>query len=269
MKVWNLKPNQYLRQYISRYWLWEDEQELPKLLPGTGTELIFHYHKPPVLLTPSGEKTLLPCCHIISPRYGFYPLKPTNRIGFIAVRFRAGAFRHFCNEASNDLIDSFIDIKTLWGRKGFEFEQLIIEARTLEERIRIIEIFLMGFLEKYHRSEHWVDLAVKNLLYQYNTIKLKDISHELFISDRQFQRKLKESVGVSPKTFQRIARFESVLKNLLLRKNKHYLDLALENGYYDQSHFIKEFRNNVGEYPSAFLKDENFMSHFYNEKLTD
>ncbi len=268
MKVWNLKPNTCLRQYISRYWLWEDEQDLPKLLPGTGTELMFHYHQPPVLLTPTDEN-LLPNCHIISPRYGFYPLRPTNRVGFIAVRFRAGAFRHFCNEASNDLIDSFIDIKNLWGGKGYEFEQLIIGARTLEERIRIIESFLMEFLEKYHRSEQWVDMAVKNVLYQYNTIKLKDISRDLFISDRQFQRKLKESVGVSPKTFQRIARFESVVKNLLLHKNKHYLDLALANGYYDQSHFIKEFRNNVGEYPSAFLQDENFMSHFYNEKLTD
>jgi AraC-like DNA-binding protein len=54
---------------------------------------------------------------------------------------------------------------------------------------------------------------------------------------------------------------------LLLQRKRKYLDVALEHGYYDQSHFLKEFKNYVSEYPTSFLQEQNFMSHFYNEKL--
>lgn len=95
MKMLDLKPNPYLQPYISRYWIWENERDLPKLLPGTGTELIFHYNESLISTNCCGISSRLPNCHIISPRHEFYSLKPIRRIGFIAVRFRAGAFRNF------------------------------------------------------------------------------------------------------------------------------------------------------------------------------
>jgi len=268
MKLLDLKPNQYLRQYISRYWLWENEPDLPQILPGTGTELMFHYYTPFVVKTQKDDVFTAPNCHIISPRHGRYRLNPVQHNGFISVRFRAGAFRHFCKDSSNNLIDSFININELWGRQGQEFGQRVLAAKSLEERIIIIEGFLMKLLETYHRPRSWLDMAVMKL-FGSDAVKLKNLSSDLFISDRQLQRKFKEAVGVSPKTFQRISRFETVLKYLLLNKKKDYLKIALEHGYYDQSHFIREFKTHVGEYPALYLQDKNFMSHFYNEKLQD
>lgn len=266
MKLLNLKPNQYLRPYVSRYWLWENEPSLPQILPGTGTELMFHYHAPFVGENQKEERFVVPACHILSPRYGRYRINPNKNYGFISVRFRAGAFRHFCRQSSTDLIDSFIDINDIWGKKGKEFGNRMLGAKSLEERIIIIESFLMEFLSMYQHSPSWLDTAVHKV---YGAAKLQEISSDLFISDRQLQRKFREAVGVSPKTFQRISHFERVLKHLLLNKKQEYLPSALEHGYYDQSHFIKDFKTYVGEYPSLFLQDQNFMSHFYNEKLVD
>jgi AraC-like DNA-binding protein len=254
MKLLDLKPNQYLRQYISRYWLWENEPELPQILPGTGTELMFHYHEPFVVRSQKDQVFTAPNCHIISPRYERYQLNSIKHNGFISVRFRAGAFRHFCRDSSNNLIDSFIDINELWGREGQEFGQRVLAAKNLEERIIIIEGFLMKFLETYHRPRSWLDTAVMKGLGSSDAVKLKELSSDLFISNRQLQRKFSEAVGVSPKTFQRISRFETFLKYLLLNKKKDYLKTALEHGYYDQSHFIREFKAHAGEYPALFLQ---------------
>lgn len=269
MKLWNLRPNPYLRQYISRYWVWENELDLPQIFPGTGTELMFHYQEPFVGSDQNKQVFITPHCHIIAPRYGCYQLQPGKGSGFISVRFRAGAFRHFCKEASSDLLDSFIDISQIWGTEGEEFGQRVLRAKNIGERISIIEYFLMKFLALYGRPTSWLDMAVEKVFYGCGTLALQDISRELFISDRQLQRKFKEAVGVGPKTFQRISRFETVLKQLLLHKQKDYLSTALEYGYYDQAHFIKEFKTYTGEYPSMFLQEEKFMSHFYNEKLVD
>lgn len=261
-----MRPHQYLQPYIDRYWLWEDENCFPKILPGTGTELMFHFHKP-FAVNSGNYYAEMPTCHIVSPRYITYDVKPIGRIGFIAVRFRAGAFRKFCKEPMNEIIDSFIEIQEIWGRQGGTFGNQVIEAKSLENRISIIETFLMKCLHNFEKQEKWLDYAVNKIYYDYNVLQLNSISDELAISNRQIQRKIKEYVGVSPKVFQRIARLESVMKYLLLNKKKDYLDIALDRGYYDQSHFIKECNNFLGASPSIFLQEKNFMSHFYNEKL--
>ena len=105
------------------------------------------------------------------------------------------------------------------------------------------------------------------LLHDYNKINVSDLCRDSCLSQRQVERKMKAAVGVSPKSFQQIARFEGVIKELLLNRQQKYLDKAIDYGYYDQSHFLKEFKKYIGEYPHCFLQEKNFMSNFYNRKL--
>ena len=267
MKIANLKPNPHLRKFISRYWSWEDEAKFPKLLPGTGSELMFHYEAPLQAADRTGQAVFLPACHVITTRQEYYTLQSQKKAAFFAVRFRAGALRHFCRESNVDLADCFVDVESLWGGKGREISRQVLEAAGLEARIALIERFLTEMLNRYQRPEPWLDAAVEKLLYGYHRVRCSEVSRELFISDRQFQRKFKDATGVSPKTFQCLARFESVVKRLLLNRQTEYLPVALDNGYYDQPHFLKDFKRHVGEYPAAFLQDKNFMAHFYNERL--
>ena len=269
MRLCNLVPNNFLQPYVSRYWLWEKEPVLPKIFSGTGTELMFHYGDLLLGTNQAGKMFTLPQCYIMSPRFTCYDLNPGNQLGFISIRFRAGAFRHFCKTPSTELVDSFVDIEDLWGSSGREFSQQVLEAGNLQQRIAIIEKFLMAFLTKYYKKEQPLDQAVKTLLYDYKRVNLHDISQNLFLSQRQMERKFRNAVGVSPKAFQRISRFEAVMKNLLLHRSRKYLAVVLDHGYYDQSHFLKEFINCMGEYPASFLQEKNFMSHFYNEKLAN
>jgi AraC-like DNA-binding protein len=267
MRLCKLVPNQCLRPYVSRYWVWENESVLPKIFSGTGTELMFHYGESLTGTNQSGKVFTLPKCYIMSPRFKYYQLYPGNQLGFISIRFRAGAFRHFCKNPVTEFVDSFVDIEELWGSKGLEFKQQVMVAENLRQRIAVIEKFLMCFLIQYHKSEQSLDTAIQTLLYDYKSVRLQDLCRNLFLSQRQLERKFKEAVGVTPKAFQKISRFEAVVKHLLLCRSKNYLDEALGQGYYDQSHFLKEFKNYIGEYPTSFLQEENFMSHFYNEKL--
>lgn len=268
MKISNLVPSKALRPYISRYWVWENERVLPTIFSGTGTELMIHYGETITGTDHQENKIVLPQSYIMSPRFEYYHLQQPNHLGFISIRFRAGAFRQFCKFPCSEFIDSFVEIEDLWGKVGIELEMRVREAPGLKERIRIIEAFLLRRLSECGKSEPSIDVAVKTLLYHYRTTRIEDISDSIFLSRRQLERKFQETVGVSPKTFQKIARFEAVMKELMLQQQKHYLAVVLDHGYYDQSHFLKDFEHYLGEAPSSFLQKRNFMSHFYNESFS-
>ena len=104
------------------------------------------------------------------------------------------------------------------------------------------------------------------MYYEYHA--LQEIIAKSELSPRHFQRRIHESLGMSPKSFCRLARFQHTIRDLLLRKETDYLGAAIDRGYYDQAHFIKDFKSFTQETPGTFLQKKNFMSHFYNTKLS-
>jgi AraC-like DNA-binding protein len=96
-------------------------------------------------------------------------------------------------------------------------------------------------------------------------IKARDIAHEVCLGIKQFERTFSKYVGLNPKKFMQAL---SGFKNVIQTKSKHLknltmLQLAFDNGYYDQSHFIHDFKNLNGSYsPKAFFKE--IKTIFYN-----
>lgn len=266
MKLRGILPSRDLRPYIDRYWAWENESELPDLLPGTGHELMFHYGAPWLTVQAEREQRMPRCC-LLSPRQFSRQVRPDGAVGFLSVRFRAGAFRHFSPLPLQEVIDQEVAADEIWGAAGRSLQAKLEDASGLAERIAVIELSLRGFLARFQKSEAWLDEAVRRLYYRDPALGTARLGEELFVSDRQLQRRIKECVGVTPKSFQRIVRFEGVTRRLLLSNRSDYLTLALEHGYYDQAHFIKEFKSFVGVTPSAYLQPNAFQRHYYCEKL--
>jgi AraC-like DNA-binding protein len=259
-------PCELLRPFIDRYWVWEGEYDLPKILPGTGHELVFHYASPYSCINKDTVLSL-PNSYILTVRNFPQTIKPNGSLGFIAVRFRSGAFHYFCRPTMAELADKFVDIQHIWGKTSDEFTERVISASNFQNRIAIIESFLLKLLDSYAKPDVWLDKVIRDIYYNYDSVQLKRKCCEWGISNRQLQRKFKDAVGISPKSFQIVSRFQSVMRRLLLEKKSDYLDVILDNGYFDQSHFIKDFQRFTGEPPSSFLKEQNFMTHFYNRSF--
>lgn len=260
-------PCRFLRPYIDRYWLWEGEYVLPaKLLPGTGQELVVHYGSPIRHVTKTGTAAL-PLGYAVSAREKFQAISSTGVVGFLAVRFRSGAFRYFCRQSMADLTDEIVDIDAIWGKRGRELTERVNLASSIRERVGVIEKFMLEFFLQYAQRDGWLDRIINQIYYQAAVLRLSEHYGEWGISDRQLQRQFNEAVGIGPKRFQKAARFQAVVKSCLLEKRRDYLPVALDNGYYDQAHFIKDCRQFIGESPADFFQDKNFMSHFYNRSV--
>ncbi len=263
------KPHPLLQKYIYKYWSWECGKniDLPKALPGVVTEVIFHY-KLPFYFVSSKTATNFSTGqnYILGLRDSSYELKTEGDTGFIAVRFREGAFNNFCKVPQKEFIGQFLSPKDLWGNIGAELEKKVVESQTHVKRIKIIESYLFKFLEIYSKRNERMDYILKQVS---RNINLSYLSNELGISYRHFNRIFLEYMGLNPKSFQKISRFDSILRNLTLSKNTNYLNEAMNSGYFDQSHFIKDFKKFVNDTPTSFLTEKNFMSHFYNTGNTN
>lgn len=255
-------PHKRLQPYIDRYWGWEGEAELPNRLPGTGHELMFHFETPG-LYQIAGTLQRLPRAYLVSPRQQRLENRANGRVGFMAVRFRAGALRHFCSQPIHELADCLCEPIHLWGKQGAVWSQTVTEADSWQERLQRLEFGLLQCLRREPPADPWLDAAVTILYQQRRESVLQALPQQFFVSERSWQRKCKESVGVAPKVFQRLARFEHVMRRLLRSRTVRYLPDVLAGGYYDQAHFIRECKQLLGVTPQEYLVERNFRSHFY------
>lgn len=267
MNIQFIKPSLILHPYIERYWAWDmgDEKDIymPVVPPGAGLDLFLHYRTPFVI----DQKGQLSGSHLIFSREKSSKILPAGNCGFMAIRFRAGMFRNFTDIPLHELADLYPDVESIWGSNGKYLLQRINSIRDLSDKIPLLEQFLVTLLDKFRKDTPLWNNIIHELYYHQDSLKLDELSARLQLSYRHFRRKFKEETGLTPKHFQQLARFHATLKPLLLRKERKYLSVALDNGYFDQMHFIKEFKYFMEMTPSDFLQENNFMSHFYYSRL--
>lgn len=269
IKSWTL-PHPELRPFIDRYWSWRGDTScaLPTLLPGTGAELFFHIDQPLLIASPSGHFQRVPQAHLQGcMRHAPQTLRADAPFDFISVRVRSGALRHLCVEPPGGICEEPLPLEALWGPRVRTLQARISESPDMRSRAQALDDWLRFCLHQHRRGLPLLDDAVNHLYYRHRTTRIEDLAEHYRISRRHFERIFKAELGCTPKAFLRTARFHQTMRDLFLAARGDYLSLALDHGYYDQSHFIHEFSSFVGKSPALFFDEQRFATHFYNPSL--
>ncbi|MGS2739753.1 helix-turn-helix domain-containing protein [Sinomicrobium sp. M5D2P17] len=155
---------------------------------------------------------------------------------------------------ASELTDSCIDFELLpFANVKYVREQLSTSAST-EKRLEIMTGFLLGLAgQQPIITDNRLSHATSRLLQNNGELSLKALQNDMQISERTFERKFREHVGVSPRLYARICRFRSAMVQLQSKDYMKLTDIAYDNGYADQSHFIRTFQEFTGYTPSDFL----------------
>lgn len=166
---------------------------------------------------------------------GFY-----NIFGWPAARFTSNAF------TGGEVFASSMAL----------LEERLCEARSLTEMAKISEGFLLGYIQKRKAKADAAPIRyVAQLLETARTAQpVETLAQAACMSLKSFERKFKEQVGVTPKYFSRIIRFNKALRQKLLQPRQSWTSVAHNNGYFDQMHFIKDCKQFTGMTPAAFLQ---------------
>ena len=169
-------------------------------------------------------------------------------VDFLGIRFSPGGFSRFFNRPAADFTDQLIPLEKLSGAS--------VLSRTIAQTPDMTEVFLhleTFLLQKRHDALGDIHLA--DVFSGIETSEwmstLAQFAQQAHCSERQLRRKFHKHIGVSPKMFCRIVRFKQALKALRRPARTPLLDIALDAGYYDQAHFIHDFKRFYGDTPSA------------------
>lgn len=261
MQYYEFQPNNSLSKYVQTIWAMESENEqdvYPRslIMPDGIVEIIFHYEFS--FLTYQDNIGLLQSEHVaVSMMKKYIEIESNGKTGFIAVRFYPWGAYHFFNQPVHTFLDQTIDASKLWADDS---KRIIAELRsldTLEKRFKSVEHFLLSMLTKYQKNETKIDEAIKLIRNTKGRLSIDEVCSETRLTKKQLERKFLTLVGTTPKIFSRVCRFLNICHHMEGQKGKSLTQIAHECDYYDQSHFINEFKEFSGFTPKDFFGKEN------------
>lgn len=166
-----------------------------------------------------------------------------------------------------ELTEERVDLSSVLGKKTEELGLRMAESLTRRERLSLLENWLLKlYREKAHQFDS-IDFAANLILEKTGSIEVDDLLHQVFMSRRQFERKFLTKVGVSPKYYMRIRRISYVCNLLNQQQTANWQLLIGAGGYFDQAHFIKEFKQFLGVTPTQYFKHNNELIHFLEKEI--
>ena len=148
-----------------------------------------------------------------------------------------------------------------------ELEHKIINATNTKRRIEIVEDSLLYKLKDKATIDNIVKATVDTILLTEGSESINSILKNDLSKRRQLERKFFNQVGLSPKQLGKVIRLQTALKMLLNQQYESLTKIAYESKYYDQAHFIKDFKEFTGTNPKDFLADKELLlsAIFYSE----
>lgn len=175
-----------------------------------------------------------------------------NKLEYFGIRFLPGCFRYFFPLPLKEVANKMVPCQDIWGNRLEVFEARLFSAHSTKERIDITETFLLQqFVANNKRPDTRLLALLEKIYQQHGHISIENASSTHDISPRQLRRLFGQHIGVTPKTFARIVRFQSVLRAMMHEPKANWGKICFDFGYYDQSHFIHEFKDFFGSPPTS------------------
>lgn len=252
MKFDKFIPTDKLKPYIKYFVVSESDVENEyKVFPSSGLVIGFQYKGQLAILKNNSENKLTSAGITgISDSYKIF--KNSANIGTILVYFTETGFTHFATHPANEFFNLCVSLDDIFDKKSVRVvEEKLAITITDKQRIDIVEQFLLSQLKNIQTDKLIVE-AVKIIYLTKGTIKIKELNERLFISQSPFEKRFRRLVGTTPKKFASIVRFNAVLNSL--NNIKSLTEICYENNFFDQAHFIKDFKQFTGHTPENFKR---------------
>lgn len=264
-------PPPVLAAHVDRIWSMDTPSgvPLPRLLPGTGAELMFQLGAPMAALEADGTCHTLPRALVFCLRSRSVQLTAggPGPIRLVSVRLRLSGLRHFTATRMESLADGFTPAEEVLGADASLLLESLGSAPTLAARASLLCAVLASRLTRHAKPDTDSDEILRRLYYIDPAERLAPLADSFGLSLRQTERKVAGAAGISPKRFRRLARFHHTMRELHLSNGARALEAALANGFHDQAHFIHDCSELTGLAPGRIVNPSKPMSHFYNTSL--
>lgn len=270
MNYQTFQPNSDLESLISCYWTLEvpadADAQKQRIIPDGTIEMAFILGDDIKRYTSENEFIIQPRAMVLGQTMEPFYIQPTGYVNTFAIRFYPYGFSNLVTIPIKNLSNKETALTSLFGEKtANELESKITKAQNSSERIKVIEGFLLAKFNEKATINNIVKTTIEALLATKGSASISTILKEDISKRRQLERNFIKQIGVSPKQLGKVIRLQTALKMLLNRESENLTDIAYESDYFDQAHFIKDFKEFTGINPKEFLGNESMAlsSLFY------
>lgn len=254
MRFYTYIPCDILKPHVKIFAIAENtEEKTYKVLPDTGLVIGFQY-RGKLSQIHNQEQIQLDTAGLTGLHDSYRLFKNSADTGTILVYFKEAGAAAFFKQPIHEVFRESISLDNFMLRSALLIiEEQIAEAKTDIQRINVVEQFLIARM-KQPVTDNLVLTALSLMYKSKGNIRIKDLMQQLHISQSPLEKRFRNVVGASPKKFASIVRFKHTIQQY--NPQNPLTNLAYEAGFYDQAHFIREFKNFTGETPETFFRNK-------------
>ncbi len=266
-QYYRFAPAAALEPFVDCYWALRSQADLPtgipeRIVPDGCFELIFnfgsrhrHYNQRDLQRFSSLGSSIL-----IGQRTRYFHTElaanSSEGLRAVGIRLRPEGLYPLCGMLAGEIVDEVIPLDAVWGAAVAETEEQLLAARSPDRLPSLLDAFLLGRPDLRRQAHPGLDAAIRRIRQCKGHLRIDALAAELNLSIKQLERLFKGALGVSPKRYARIMKF-SDLHAWLDRPDAsiNWAAVAAAMNYYDQNHFIKNFKEFSGLLPGEYLKE--------------
>jgi AraC-like DNA-binding protein len=239
-------PAKPLSEFVGLFWYWrghEVKYSRERILPMGTAELVINLASGPAGAGFSG------------PQSESFVIERTVQDELLGIHFNLGGAFPFLAFPFAELHGLNITLADIWGEQRVNrLLSLLHEARTVELKFQVLEHWLMQAAARPLQHHPVVSFAMAEFRKDPGLFSSSSLAAKVNISQRRFIQIFRDQVGLTPKLFCRVQRFQEVIRTVERRDVVDWLDIALSCGYFDQAHFNHDFREFSGITPTDYLE---------------
>jgi len=253
-------PRPPLNNFVDLFWLYDGYSPGPhskeRLMPDGSVELVINLKEDEARIYDREDLARcerLPGAILAGPHSRFFVIDTAQQDSVIGIHFKPGGAFPFFRLPADELHNLHVSLEDLWGVEARLLRERLLEAPTPEKKFQVIEDCLMAQAFKPLERHRAVGFALGLFRNIHTAPAMADVSDQIGISSRRFIQLFSGEVGLTPKLFCRVRRFQQVLQMIHRGDDCDWVDLAASCGYFDQAHFIHDFKAFSGINPTTYM----------------
>jgi AraC-like DNA-binding protein len=261
-------PKAPLSQFIDYFIYAADynpEHSIDRFLPDGNTEIIIDFGDAPQYIYDNHTLKEIQACQNVwasGVRTEFISIPSGKLTTKLIISFKKGMAAPFFPLPMNEVSDRVLDADLLWGDDFSFLRELLFEIPEIDLKFFAVEDFLLSRFRSRLILNPAVDYALAEIIRQPDQISLARISQRIGYSQKHFISMFKRQVGLTPKAYLKIIRFQKAITEIEKSGEVDWARISQDCGFYDQAHFINDFKSFSGFTPERYLKHRNGVLNY-------
>jgi len=257
-------PHPLLQPYIRLFHVFEskkgpDDEGFLRVTPEGSFEFNLSLNGPLTRKEADGTTRVQPDHYVLDRFSRHYFMHSSNDVCIVGATFHPWGLRDFARVPSSE-INGLVTLEELFGNKVHELQERILNSRNSDNAVKIIESYFLRQLPGIAEPDRIVSDAASRIFRSHGSIGMNNLVSRYDISHRRLEQRFCDVIGVSPKFYARLVRFKHALRRISSASDLNLTDISIDCGYYDQSHFIRDFKSFTGTSPKRYLRENRELN---------